>query len=229
MLKKKSIHSYFFKFRDVFYEADEELKRESMKKSTVKAISPEKQSINFLNELIKSGDSIFDRKETVYEECDDEHIVQMQNLYFRNMTNNSLDGNDLEKSKSKKMELMKNDINDLNIDIEYFKKNLKIVQAKFKGVKEKHFQNLMELQCFQGDSEQIWAARISHDGKFLATGGKSGVLKIWELYTFEESLDEYEYRGLISFLKFINESAYRIYTEHINDIIDLCWSPKVKL
>jgi hypothetical protein len=132
-----------------------------------------------------------------------------------------------EQEKLRKLELMNEELKEISLDMEFLKKNLKSILTKNKGVKERHLHNLFELQNFQGDSQQIWVAKFSCDGRYLATGGKSGVLKIWEIYTEEESIDNYEFKGILSYLKLVNESAFRIYTEHSQDIIDICWSVKV--
>jgi hypothetical protein len=132
-----------------------------------------------------------------------------------------------EQEKLRKLELMNEELKEISLDTDFLKKNLKSILTKNKGVKERHLHNLFELQNFQGDSQQIWVAKFSCDGRYLATGGKSGVLKIWEIYTEEESIDNYEFKGILSYLKLVNESAYRIYTEHSQDIIDICWSVKV--
>jgi WD40 repeat protein len=134
-----------------------------------------------------------------------------------------------EKQRERKLEILNQDLKDIKIDIEFLKKNLRQIPTKLKGIKEKHLQMLFELQSFQGDSQQIWTTKISFDGRYIATGGKSGVLKIFEILTEEESLDNYEFLGLLSYFKLINEHAYRIYTEHTQDIIDICWSSIVSI
>jgi WD40 repeat protein len=126
-----------------------------------------------------------------------------------------------------KSEMMHNGIKEKDIDIEYLRQNLKQIQTKSKNIKDKHFQNLFELQCFQGDSQQILVAKISYGGKYLATGGLSGVLKIWIIYTEEDSLENYENRGIFSYLKFLNENAFRSYDVHKKEIIEINWHPRV--
>jgi hypothetical protein len=127
-----------------------------------------------------------------------------------------------------KSENIHHKIKEKDIDIDYLKQNLKHIQTKSKGIKDKHFQNLFELQCFQGDSQQILVAKISYGGKYLATGGLSGVLKIWTIYTEEDSVENYESKGVFSYLKFLNENAYRVYTNHKKEIIEINWHQKVK-
>ena len=67
---------------------------------------------------------------------------------------------------------------------------------------------------------------MSYNGKYLATGGKSGVLKIWEILTMKDSIDAYERKNILKYMNYCNEDAYRIYTEHSKDIIDIAWSKK---
>jgi WD40 repeat protein len=102
-----------------------------------------------------------------------------------------------------------------------------IIHVKNKNIKEVHLENLFILQDFQCDSQAVWIAKLSYDGKYLATGGQSGVLKIWSVYSEEESLDNYEYKGLLSYIKLINENAYRVYNEHVSDIVDMSWNMTV--
>lgn len=132
-----------------------------------------------------------------------------------------------EQEKLRKLELLSEELKEITVDLEFLRKNLKTIIPKNKGVKDKHLTNAFELQNFQADSQQIWVAKFSVNGKYLATGGKSGVLKIWEIFSEDDSINNYEYKGLISYLKLINETAFRIYTEHVEDIIDICWNSKV--
>ena len=109
--------------------------------------------------------------------------------------------------------------------------------------KKKNFQNdLLELQKFKADSEQIWVAVLDNDHKFLATGGRSGVLKIWKMNTLWDDNNKYNNSLLFSdtdenlelkssgetknFLNIIEETAYKLYCEHTSDIIDISWSKK---
>lgn len=126
-----------------------------------------------------------------------------------------------------KLETLKEEAKKLNFDLEYFKKLLKPIPVKYKHNKDKHLQTLLKLQCFQADNEQIWSVVVSNDDKYIATGGKSGVLKIWQIYSFEESIINFDPKNMELFLKFINENPVKMYAEHTNDIIDIVWSQKV--
>ena len=135
-------------------------------------------------------------------------------------------------------------------------KSLLFLKTKYKFIKpytskgfdskKIKFQNeLMELQNFKADSEQIWVASLDHLHNYLATGGKSGVLKIWKMNTLEDDNDKYNNSLLFSekkdndenkelktdeeaknYLNIIDETVYKIYCEHTLDIIDIAWSKK---
>jgi len=105
-----------------------------------------------------------------------------------------------------------------------------------------NFQNeLIELQKFKADSEQIWVASLDVTKNYLATGGKSGVLKIWKINTMQDDHNKYINSFLFknedtetildeeekkSFLNIIDESVYKIYYSHDSDITDISWSKK---
>lgn len=229
---------------EIFFEADDYIEGNSPKKRMTKNtefdFSEQNNNQNFERSI--------DRRETVYEDALDDLSKEYSGIKiteenpFRMSEKKTFDSSisapfDLneiekkqkEKEKIRKSELLKDDLKEINLDLDFLKKNLKSIIPKCKGTKEKHLQMLYELQSFQADSQQIWAMRMSMDGRYIATGGKSGVLKIWEIFTEEESLDNYEYKGFLSYFKFMDENAFRIYTEHTQDIIDVCWNPTVKL
>ena len=105
-----------------------------------------------------------------------------------------------------------------------------------------NFQNeLIELQKFKADSEQIWVASLDITKNYLATGGKSGVLQIWKIITMQDDHNKYINSFLFknedtetildeeekkSFLNIIDESVYKIYYSHDSDITDISWSKK---
>lgn len=71
-------------------------------------------------------------------------------------------------------------------------------------------------------SDSIWVAKFSPCGRYLATGGKDAVLKIWEV-----SLLNVEQRNVDKpneTYKLFNEKPLREYMEHESDIIDIEWS-----
>ena len=103
-----------------------------------------------------------------------------------------------------------------------------------------NFQNeLIELQKFKADSEQIWVTALDITKNYLATGGKSGVLKIWRINTMMDDHNKYINSILFkntflneeekkSFLNIIDESIYKIYYNHNSDITDISGSKKYK-
>ncbi len=129
-------------------------------------------------------------------------------------------------------------------------KSLIYLQSKYnfikpytsKGFNSKkiNFQNeLLELQNFKADSEQIWVASLDKNHNYLATGGKSGVVKIWKMNTLQDDDNKYNNSILLfnnkelksdeeikHFLNIIDESVYKLYCEHSLDIIDIAWSKK---
>jgi hypothetical protein len=240
---------------DIFYDAKESLSKDvspvgksksrlsNIRDSQNNSIKRQASVYEDVTDAIENNFSEFILENNVKEEIDNlkpfnkvsenyENIESMENLKTmstKSFHNESMERKEREQDKLRKLELMNEELKEISLDTEFLKKNLKTILVKNKGIKEKHLQNLFELQNFQGDSQQIWTARFSSDGRYLATGGKSGVLKIWEIYTEEESLDNYEFKGILSYIKLVNESAFKIYTEHTQDIIDICWNPKVKI
>ncbi|ESQ30624.1 hypothetical protein EUTSA_v10011347mg [Eutrema salsugineum] len=92
-----------------------------------------------------------------------------------------------------------------------------------------------KVQEINGHKGKIWALKFSPDGKFLATGGEDGVVKIWRI-TLSDSL-------LTSFLKqeepmsqeealvlfpqkafHIEETPFQELCGHTGDVLDLAWS-----
>ena len=122
---------------------------------------------------------------------------------------------------------------------------IKSYTSKMFDSKKKNLQNeLLQLQNFKADSEQIWVASLDNSHNYLATGGKSGVVKIWKMNTLQDDDNKYNNSLLFSnnlnnkelksdeeiknFLNIIDESVYKIYCEHNEDIIDISWSQKNK-
>lgn len=89
--------------------------------------------------------------------------------------------------------------------------------------------NLYEIQIFKAEPEKIWVCKFSNDGKYFATGGNSGVLKIWEILSYSNSLNYYnlnDKNNIKEYLNFFQEDAFKIYSEHNGDITDISWSNK---
>jgi hypothetical protein len=111
---------------------------------------------------------------------------------------------------------------------------------------------LFEVQTIECEQNSpIWVMKTSSEGKFIAVGGKSGVLRIYEIFQNEgvqmnintsfilSTLNEFnsqltkkthnsnfpfqETNSQFSILKLFNENPFRVYKEHTEDIIDICW------
>lgn len=114
-----------------------------------------------------------------------------------------------------------------NLDINFIKSQLRTIPIKSKSVSKqnKHISTLIELQNFNCEQSHspIWVFKFSIDGKYIATGGKKGTLRIYEVLTheFEDSQED----DIIKQLNFINEKPLRTYSYHSSDIIDISWSP----
>jgi WD40 repeat protein len=68
---------------------------------------------------------------------------------------------------------------------------------------------------------------MNHDGTFFAIGGKSGILRVFEINIncqFHRQNGKSEDENIMSYLNLINQKPYREYYDHKSDIIDLCWS-----
>jgi len=126
------------------------------------------------------------------------------------------------KSKSIKQE-------NLNLNINLLKTYLGPihVSSKLNNRKASHFINLFEIQNFQADYQELWCTKLNCNGKYLATGGKSCILKIWELIEYDFSLQlnkNIKPKDLLNSIHLIKETAYREYLDHVDDIIDISWS-----
>jgi len=116
------------------------------------------------------------------------------------------------------------------INIDYLKANLRTIPVKSKNTSyyNKHFKTLIELQNFYIEDSSIWIVKFSKDLKYLATGSKNGIIKIFEIinYHYDNFENVYKSNEILLYLNFLNEKPYKILNEHISDIIDLTWSSK---
>jgi WD40 repeat protein len=64
------------------------------------------------------------------------------------------------------------------------------------------------------------------NGQYLATAGKSGIIKIFEIIDmqYKKYEEKYDNNNILHYLRFMNETPIRVYNEHSSDIIDICWS-----
>lgn len=137
-----------------------------------------------------------------------------------------------EKMRFGRIEAIKNEIKGFKINSDFLKNHFKQIKINTNKsyYQQKHLINLFDIQSLNVENNQeIWVAKFRHDGKYLATGGKAGCLKIWEITSIDDCLEEYEKSGIQGFFKFFKDYPYRIYKEHTSDIIDVCWSFKVFL
>ena len=120
-------------------------------------------------------------------------------------------------------------IKDSDINLKFLQSKLRTIPVKIKNIsntKNRHFKNLIELQNFYIDDSPIWVIKFSYDSKFLASGGKKGIVKIFEImnYEYEHFKSSYDKNQIISYLNFLSEKPKKILNEHTSDIIDLSWS-----
>ena len=121
-------------------------------------------------------------------------------------------------------------INESDINFKFFKDKLRTIPIKvykISNIKNRHLKNLFELQNFYIDDSPIRIIKFSYDNKYLATGSKKGIIKIFEIMNFEYSnfKSSYNEKEILSYLNFLNEKPKIILNEHTNDIIDLSFSP----
>ena len=120
-------------------------------------------------------------------------------------------------------------IKESDINLKFLQSKLRTIPIKIKNIsniKNRHFKNLIELQNFYIDDSPIWVIKFSCDSNYLATGGKKGIVKIFEImnYEYENFKSSYDKTQILSFLNFLSEKPKKILNEHSSDIIDLSWS-----
>ena len=114
------------------------------------------------------------------------------------------------------------------IDIEYFNHKFKTIPTKSKNIdyqKNRHIKTLYEIQDFIADDSPITVIKIDDEGKYLAAGFKSGIIKIYEImnYSYDKYKLIYDKNNLKEYLYFINETPFKNITAHSNEIIDFFW------
>ena len=120
-------------------------------------------------------------------------------------------------------------IKESEINLKFLQSKLRTIPIKIKNIsniKNRHFKNLIELQNFYIEDSPIWVIKFSNDSNYLATGGKKGIVKIFEImnYEYENFKSSYDKSQILSFLNFLSEKPKKTLNEHSNDIIDLSWS-----
>ena len=141
----------------------------------------------------------------------------------KNINNNIKFKKDIEINKIKFDGIQKDEI-----DIEYFNHKFKTIPTKSKSInnqKNKHIKTLYEIQDFIADDSPITVIKIDEEGKYLAAGFKSGIIKIYEIinYSYDKYKLIYDKNNLKEYLYFINETPFKNITAHSNEIIDFFW------
>ncbi|CAN8321055.1 unnamed protein product, partial [Cochlearia groenlandica] len=96
-------------------------------------------------------------------------------------------------------------------------------KVKVKTNKKSHVELSQEIVGHKG---KIWSLKFSPNGKFLATGGEDGVLKIWRI-TMKNTQEDEEEEAMVLFPQKafrIDEKPFQELYGHKGDILDLSWS-----
>ena len=162
---------------------------------------------------------------------------QINNLQFPNFNSGSSGSNkkdctfnSLSASNSLKITLVHfEDVEDGDINLSFLTSKLRTIPVKTKNISNnanRHFKTLIELQNFYIDKSPIWVIKFSKEGKYLATGCKKGLIKVFEVmnYEYEDFKLIYNRNEILSYLNFLNEHPKFILNEHMSDVIDLSWS-----
>ena len=98
-----------------------------------------------------------------------------------------------------------NNINESDINLQFFKEKLRTIPIKvykISNIKNRHLKNLFELQNFYIDDSAIRVIKFSYDNKYLVTGSKKGIIKIFEIMNYEYSnfKSSYNKKEILSYL-----------------------------
>ena len=112
------------------------------------------------------------------------------------------------------------------------KEEVMMSKVKVKTNKKSHVElsAAYKVQEINGHKGKIWALKFSPDGKFLATGGEDGVVKIWRItlsasFVGQELMREQE--ALVMFPNkafYLEETPFQELYGHTGDVLDLAWS-----
>ena len=121
------------------------------------------------------------------------------------------------------------DLDEGDITLSFLKTKLRTIPVRSKNIqnpKHKHFRTLIELQNFYIDSTPIWVTKCSHDGKYIATGSKKGIIKVFEVvnYEYKHYKDTYTKNQIMNYLCFVYEQPQLTLNEHLSDVIELSFS-----
>ncbi|CAA7048227.1 unnamed protein product [Microthlaspi erraticum] len=110
-----------------------------------------------------------------------------------------------------------------------------IRKVKVKSNKKSHVElsAAYKVQEINGHKGKIWSLKFSPDGKFLATGGEDGVVKVWRI-TLSDSLfasfirqESQQEEALVMFPQkafHLEETPLQELCGHTGDVLDLAWS-----
>ena len=150
------------------------------------------------------------------------------NIYNTHNNNNysSLNNNDYPPQIAK---ISFTDLDEGDITLSFLKTKLRTIPVRSKNIqnpKHKHFRTLIELQNFYIDSTPIWVTKCSHDGKYIATGSKKGIIKVFEVvnYEYKHYKDTYTKNQIMNYLCFVYEQPHLTLNEHLSDVIELSFS-----
>ena len=200
--------------------------------SSLDKFSNSTMSKKFENQEIDKQNNI--NKSINNENSEFSYIEMNTNKIFGNSATESLMHNKLKLNHTSlmidtiKFENISRDI--LTVDDLQMKYNLRDIQVQRKegfSQKNKYIHTLIELQIFNFGDSPIWVMKISHHGKYLAAGNKTGKIRIYELmgYDYDKYEPVYNNKNIINYLYFVNEKPIKELSEHKKDITDLCWSP----
>ncbi|CAF2054422.1 BnaC06g02280D [Brassica napus] len=112
------------------------------------------------------------------------------------------------------------------------KEEVMMSKVKVKTNKKSHVElsAAYKVQEINGHKGKIWALKFSPDGKFLATGGEDGFVKIWRItlsasFVGQELMREHE--ALVMFPRkafYLEETPFQELYGHTGDVLDLAWS-----
>ncbi|CAH2036189.1 unnamed protein product [Thlaspi arvense] len=122
-------------------------------------------------------------------------------------------------------------------DLEYkSKEEATMSKVKVKSINKSYVElsAAYKVQQINGHKGKIWAMKFSPDGKFLATGGEDGVVKIWRItlldslcasFLQQETISQQEALVLFPQKAFhIEETPFQELYAHNGDVLDLAWS-----
>ncbi|KAG7599863.1 WD40 repeat [Arabidopsis suecica] len=122
-------------------------------------------------------------------------------------------------------------------DFKYKSSEARMSRVKVKTNKKSHVElsAAYMVQKINGHKGKIWVLKFSPDGKYLATGGEDGVVKIWRITLSDSLLASFmrqqepisQQEALVLFPQkafHIEETPFQELYGHTGDVLDLAWS-----